>query len=224
MGAVASLFLAYAVGCISFAALAARWRGVDIRAHGSGNPGATNVARVLGRGWGRAVLLLDLAKGAVPVLLLAAPPPDLGLGASVPGWLVDPAGKVLLAAAAVLGHVYPVSSGFRGGKGVATFVGALLVLDVLLALLAIALHAAVRKGVGYVSLASVVLVWTFPLAQLCARLLPDRGGRFADGVGVLALLALVVTLRHVDNFRRIRAGVEDRYHASPDEPQDPRTV
>lgn len=218
MRAALSLLLAYALGCISFAALAARWKGVDIRAHGSGNPGATNVGRVLGRRWGRAVLLLDIAKGALPVLFLTAPPAALGAGA-LPGWLVDPAGRTLLAAAAVLGHVYPATSAFRGGKGVATFVGALLALDVLLALLAVLAHVAVRKGMGYVSLASVVLVWTFPLAQTVARLLPDHAGRFTDGAAVLALLALVVTVRHRDNFRRIRAGVEDRYHASPDEPQ-----
>jgi glycerol-3-phosphate acyltransferase PlsY len=205
-----SLLLAYAAGCLSFAAMAARLRGVDIRAHGSGNPGATNVGRVLGPAWGRAVLLLDIAKGAVPALLLEAPPEALGLPA-LPGWLVDGEGRVLVAAAAVVGHVFPVTSGFRGGKGVATLVGALVALDPALAVLAGLIHLAVKRLAGFVSVASVVMVWSFPLAQVGARWLPDRAGRFVDGTVVLVLLALLVTSRHLDNFRRIRAGVEDRY-------------
>ena len=99
--------LAYAIGCVSFAGIAARLRGVDIRAFGSGNPGATNVGRVLGRPWGVAVLVLDVLKGLLPVLLLTGP-----------SLLVDPGGRSVILAAAVLGHVYPVTSGFRGGKGV----------------------------------------------------------------------------------------------------------
>ncbi len=220
MSAPWSIALAYAIGCVSFASLAARVRGVDIRTVGSGNPGATNVGRALGRGWGRAVLLLDVAKGAVPVALLRAPAADLGL-ADAP-WVVDADGSVLLLAAAVLGHVYPATSGFRGGKGVATLIGGALALDWVLALVAVAVHVVLKKGLGYVSVASVALGWSLPAAQLVGRALGWEG-RVLDGTGVLAALALLITLRHRDNFRRIRAGTEDKYDGSASN-QDVRTV
>jgi acyl phosphate:glycerol-3-phosphate acyltransferase len=199
---------AYAAGSISFAVLVARSRGVDIRAHGSGNPGATNVGRVLGRGWGRLVLVLDLLKGLLPVLLLRA----------WPGWVDD--GRAPIAAAAVLGHVFPLWAPQRGGKGVATFVGAGLGIDPWLTLLALLVHVLVRKATGYVSVASVALAWALPALQLLARAagLSDRVN--VRGTAVLAGLALVITLRHARNFGRIRAGTEARLGepVSPDPP------
>src|SRR5262249_1298989 len=77
VSATVTLLIAYAAGCVSFAALAGRLKGVDVRKHGSGNPGATNVGRVLGRAWGAAVLVLDILKGLLPTLLLAVPPSAL---------------------------------------------------------------------------------------------------------------------------------------------------
>lgn len=198
--------LAYACGCLSFALLAARLRGVDIRAHGSGNPGATNVGRVMGAGWGRAVLVLDILKGFAPAWLLTAP-------MDVPGWVSDAEGRALLVSAAVVGHVYPIWAGFRGGKGVATLVGGLLAFDWVLALVAVAVHVVVKKGLRFVSLASVALAWSFPAAQLVAAGL-DLEGRRTDGVLVMVGLAVLVTVRHADNFRRLKAGTED----SIDEP------
>jgi glycerol-3-phosphate acyltransferase PlsY len=192
--------LAYAVGCLSFATLACRLKGVDIRSVGSGNPGATNVRRALGPGWGRAVLMLDVAKGALPVLLLQGPP--------VSG---DPEGRSVILAAAVAGHVFPITLGFRGGKGVATLIGGYLALDWRLGLASVALHYGLRAATGYVSVASVALSWAFPAGQELARLLELDAGVFTGGTPVLALLAVLVTLRHLGNFGRIRAGTEDRY-------------
>jgi len=209
MGPAVSILIAYGVGSLPFAALCARLRGVDIRAHGSGNPGATNVGRVLGKSWGRAVLLLDVLKGLVPVLLLRAPPDGLGLVVA-PAW-VDDGGRVLVAAAAVLGHVFPVTMAFRGGKGVATLIGGYLALDPILGIAAVAIHVVLRKSAGFVSAASVALAWSFPLLQLVLAAAPDGWGRFRDGTAVLVVLAVLITLRHRDNFRRIRAGTEDRY-------------
>ena len=203
------LLVAYAIGCVSFASLVARAHGVDIREKGSGNPGATNVSRVVGRGWGRIVLVLDILKGLLPVLLLPAVPVP-----AAPAWLVDSEGRALLAAAVVLGHVFPVTAGFRGGKGVATLIGGLLALDPLLAAAAVAVHFLVRRLTGFVSLASVALAWTFPALQLA---LPALGllppGR-RDGAGVMAALALLITLRHAPNFARIRSGTESRHGAT----------
>jgi glycerol-3-phosphate acyltransferase PlsY len=202
------LLLAYAVGCISFAALAGRIKGVDVRQHGSGNPGATNVGRLLGPAWGRAVLVLDILKGLLPTLLLA-----------VPAWSWDATGRASLALAVVVGHIAPITSGFRGGKGVATMIGALLALEWRVALPALAVHAGIKRASGYVSLASVGLAWAFPLLLAGGRLLgwplalPDgadpRAG-WADSLPLLGALAVLVTLRHAGNFVRIRAGTEHR--------------
>ncbi len=214
MSAPWSIALAYAVGCISFASLAAHLRGVDIRSSGSGNPGATNVGRVLGRGWGLAVLALDVAKGFVPVWLLTALPSELGLAASTPIF-VDPQGKVLILFFAVLGHVYPVNKRFKGGKGVATLLGGALAFDPTLALIAVLVHLVLKRLLGFVSVASVALGWTLPISQVVGRAVGWKSHEL-DGTGVLALLALLITVRHLDNFRRIRAGTEDRY----DDPSD----
>jgi glycerol-3-phosphate acyltransferase PlsY len=221
-GPLLSIAIAYAVGCISFATVVARLRGMDIRAHGSGNPGATNVGRVLGRSWGVVVLLLDIAKGLVPVWLLRAPIGGWIDGFSIPPLVVDTEGRVLVLAAAVLGHVCPITARFRGGKGVATFIGGALALDPVLAAAAALTHLVFKKVLGYVSLASVALVWALPVSQLLARAL-GLEGRFLDGSGVLALLATLVTLRHLDNFRRIREGNEDRYDERAERPAAPPT-
>lgn len=197
------LLVAYAAGCVSFAGLVARLHGVDIRRHGSGNPGATNVGRLLGRGWGGAVLALDVLKGLLPVLLLR-----LGAPLSVSPWIVDADGRGLVMAAAVLGHVLPVTARFRGGKGVATYVGGLLAYRWELALVALLVHVLVRMASGYVSLASVAMVWTAPLL---AAILAAVGLIAPDGTLLLVALALLVTLRHAENFGRIRSGTESRH-------------
>lgn len=202
-----SLLIAYAIGCISFALIVTRAKGVDIRGFGSGNPGATNVGRLLGSGWGRLVLMLDVAKGAVPVLVLSLDPP-----------LVGAAGRPLLAAAAVLGHIYPVTQRFAGGKGVATLIGACLALDPIVAVLAVGTHYLVRAVTGYVSVASVALAWSFPLGLLVARVSGWSEDHSPEGIAVMSGLALVITLRHAANFGRIRAGTESRHkHPKQDE-------
>jgi acyl phosphate:glycerol-3-phosphate acyltransferase len=198
-----ALAIAYGVGSLSFATLVARSRGVDIRTAGSGNPGATNVGRVLGKPWGRLVLVLDILKGLLPVLLLRA----------FPGWVDD--GRAPIAAAAVLGHVAPLFSPLRGGKGVATFLGASLGIDWLLTLVALGLHVLVRRATGYVSVASVVMAWALPGLQLLARALGLADDVNTAGAPVLAGLAAVITLRHAGNFVRIRAGTESRTGATP---------
>ncbi len=118
--AVLLILAGYLIGAIPFGYLVARWRGVDILRQGSGNIGATNVGRVLGRTWGLLVFVLDFAKGAGPTLVgRFAPQPD--------DWLPD-ALPVLVGVAAFLGHMFPVYLRFRGGKGVATGAGVVAVL------------------------------------------------------------------------------------------------
>src|SRR6516162_509405 len=141
--------LSYFIGAVPFGYLIARWRGVNILKQGSGNIGATNVGRVLGRRFGILVFLLDFAKGAVPALLAK-------------GWATThelelPRDSLAVAAAvaAFLGHLYPIYLRFRGGKGVATATGAVSVLLPGPALAAFLIWLAVVLASRYVSLASL---------------------------------------------------------------------
>ncbi len=193
---------AYLLGSISFSLLIVRLlEGFDLRDHGSGNAGTTNVLRLAGAGPAAAVLLLDVAKGVVPVQVaraLDAPGPVIG-GAAL---------------AAVVGHVFPVFHGFRGGKGVATVTGALGSLALVPAGLALVVFLTVVAASRYVSLASVVTVASFPmLLHLCARAgwaPPPPGWLTASAVAI----AVLVAAKHHENFRRLAAGTEHRLGAA----------
>jgi glycerol-3-phosphate acyltransferase PlsY len=162
--------------------MVARSRGVDILTQGSGNPGASNVARVLGSRWGALVFALDALKGAVPATV------GLALGSR-------PAAYVLVSAA-VLGHMYPVTRKFRGGKGVATMGGAMLVLHVVVSAVLLALWVVVRKTTGKASLASLAITVGLPVG------IAIIGAPAWEIVYVVALCALVL-VRHVDNIKRL---------------------
>jgi len=188
----------YLLGSLSFS-LAVVWllQRADVRKLGSGNAGATNVLRTAGRWPALLVLLLDIAKGIVPVRAARA------LGA--------PAEIVAAAAfAVVLGHVYPIFFGFRGGKGVATGFGALVALVPLATCSAITVFALTVVATRYVSLGSLLAAATLPvLAQLYSRI----GWSPALSRSVLALTcacAGLVILRHSANLKRLLAGTERR--------------
>ena len=129
--------------------MVARSRGVDILTQGSGNPGASNVARVLGSRWGAVVFLLDAVKGALPALI--------GLA------LDTRPGAYAMVSAAVLGHMFPASRKFRGGKGVATMAGAMLVLHPLISLALLAVWVVARKTTGKASVASLLITVGLPV-------------------------------------------------------------
>jgi acyl phosphate:glycerol-3-phosphate acyltransferase len=182
------LVLGYLLGSIPFGWVLARASGLgDIRRIGSGNIGATNVLRSGKKGLAALTLLLDLGKGALAVLIAMR-------------WGKDPA--LAAATGAILGHSFPLWLGFRGGKGVATALGVLLVLAPPLALVALLLWLATAFLFHYSSLAA--LVAAFGSAALAPLL--------ADGKTALlvALIALFVILRHHGNIRRLLAGKEDR--------------
>lgn len=199
---------AYLLGAVPFGLILARLRGVDIRREGSGNIGATNVGRVLGRGWGRLCLVLDAAKGLAPALLarflLAREPLDATAALQ---W-------TSVAAAAVLGHTFPVYLGFRGGKGVATTVGvALGVFPYYTAAIvaALAAYALVRYGSGYVSAGSLTIAIVFPLAV--AIDLMARGRAWSAHwplVALAVLLGALIIVRHTGNVKRLLSGQEHR--------------
>ncbi len=179
--------LAYLLGTFPSAHLVARSRGIDITAEGSGNPGASNVGRVLGRKQGIIVFVLDGAKGAM----------SAAVGSLVAGY----SGGLALAVAAVLGHIFPVTRRFRGGKGVATTAGAMLTLYPLPAACMAVPWLAVLKLSGKASLASLTLVVLFPTTL---AVLGRPGGEVLSVVGV----ALLVLWRHVPNLRRLVSGTE----------------
>jgi acyl-phosphate glycerol 3-phosphate acyltransferase len=197
---------AYLVGAIPFGYLVARARGVDIFAQGSGNIGATNVGRVLGRPFGILVFLLDFAKGAGPVLIASQLPREwfeAGGTAFRRGGLEVGAGL-----AAFLGHVYPIYLGFRGGKGVATGLGVVVVLFPPLAVTAALLTwFATVVATRYVSLASILAV----LALLAVHLGLAGDIDITDPRTLFALCAgALVIVKHRANLRRLREGTESQ--------------
>jgi len=182
---------AYLIGSISFAELVARRAGVDIRAAGSGNPGATNVGRVLGRGAGRVVLALDLLKALLPTLAAL--------------FLLHETDAAITGLAAVVGHCYPIWHRFEGGKGVASAAGTLLALVPIAGSLAVLAFLLVRKLTRRASAGSLAGAAVGALASLGLAWL-GRAGSAAAAVSV-AVFALVVW-RHRDNLVRLRDGTE----------------
>ena len=220
------LCLAYLLGAIPFAYLAGRLKGLDIRKHGSGNVGATNVFRVLGKGPGTAVLLLDLAKGTLAVAVV----PLLGRASSAAALLSDgPAEQAwwpcALGLAAVLGHSYTVFLRFKGGKGVATSAGVFLGLAPYATLCVIAVFLAAFLLSRMVSLGSLLASAALPALVAAfkewqpAAAKPSLLDLARDGwdwqvrpVFYLALaLAVLVWVKHIPNIKRIAAGNENRF-------------
>ena len=184
--------LGYCLGSISFAVLVVRARtGRDIRSEGSGNAGATNVLRTHGALLGVLVGLLDVGKGAAAVLLTRLV-------------TADPRYAAAAGFAAVLGHVFPLFAGFRGGKGVATAIGALAALSLPAGATALAVLVLVAALTRYVSLGSVVAM---VLAPPAAGLL---FGAPRPVTAAAAAIALLVVLKHLENLKRLARGEERR--------------
>jgi len=188
-------FLAsYLLGAIPTSYLVVRLaRGEDLRRRGSGNLGATNLYRVLGWRYAVPVALFDMAKGAVPVLVFA---PRAGHGEFTP---------LLLGATAMVGHVFSVFVGFRGGKGVATGAGVVLGLAPWAFLAALAVWALLVRATGYVSLGSIVAALTLPPAVWLLQ--PERRSL----IWIFGLFAALVVVTHRANLRRLLAGTESRF-------------
>jgi glycerol-3-phosphate acyltransferase PlsY len=197
--AVLLAVLAFALGSIPFGPILARLAGgIDLRAAGSGNPGAANVMRLAGPGWGIATLLLDAAKG-----WLAAGPLVRWLGPDMGGQGLYP---LLAASCAVLGHLFSPWIGFRGGKGVATSVGSYLALVPVAAAASAGVFAFTLIVWGYVSLASLAMAGSFPVAVL---LIGSTRATLPTAVWG-ALLALLIAWRHRANLGRLARGQEPK--------------
>lgn len=194
MEAFAVVVFAYVLGSVPTGYVLAKLSGVDIRQVGSGNVGATNVARAVGKGQGALTLLGDVAKGMVPVAV--------GLHLGLPASAI-----AAVAAAAFLGHLYPLFLKFRGGKGVATGLGSLLMLAPVATLLMVVVFALVVYLTRLVSLSSMVAAGFAPLLLWMF---------FQPGEIVVlgAFLAAMIVWRHRGNIQRLRAGTEPRFGAN----------
>lgn len=194
-GLIASFVIGYLIGGIPFAYLVGRLRGVDVRLVGSGNVGATNLGRALGRKWGLFVLTLDIAKGFLVVFFLA----PLLCGLEGPGAAISGLG-------AVLGHVFTPYLRFKGGKGVAVSIGVFAALLWYWVALPLIGYLVVRKATGYVSAGSLTLAVLLPAAAILhARI--DKQGGWAELALAVAVSAMLIWT-HRSNIARLLRGEE----------------
>lgn len=192
--------LAYLIGSLPSAVWIGKWfHNIDVREHGSGNAGATNVIRVLGWKTGIPVLLIDVAKGALATLLplffkLAEPESSLLINY-----------QIIAGVTAIVGHIFPVFAGFRGGKGVATIFGVLLALHPLLTLSCIGVFLIVLLITGIVSVSSITAGLAFPVFLYVLFDSPSVVFRIFS---VFVAVALVIT--HRKNIGRLMKGEEKK--------------
>ncbi len=179
---------AYFLGTFPSAVMVARSRGIDITKVGSGNPGASNVSRIMGRKWGVMVFVLDALKGIIPALV----------GTFVVG---EDRVAYALIAASVLGHMFPVTRRFKGGKGVATMAGAMFVMQPAISAILGVVWIVVLKLTKKSSVASIALIIGLPVLALLFHI---PRWEIATMVAINALLLL----RHGSNIKRLLRGTE----------------
>lgn len=177
---IALLPVAYVLGMFPSAVIIARWRGVDIMKAGSGNPGASNVIRVLGWRWGALVMVADFVKGTIAAAI------GLGVGGRP--------GAYALGIGAILGHTFPFLR--KGGKGVAAAGGMLVVLYPLVVLVLASTWLFVSKVFKKASIASLAIIVAFPIAVAV-------GGYAGWEIGVISAIAALLVLRHAGNIKRL---------------------
>jgi glycerol-3-phosphate acyltransferase PlsY len=209
--------IAYAIGATPFGYVIARARGVDIRQHGSGNIGATNVLRVLGKRFGIPVFILDVLKGLVPVIVCR-----LYCDSHIPA---DAANRedllaianVVIGISTILGHNYTFWLGFKGGKGIATSAGAMLGIMPVVLIVAMATWLILFFSTRYVAVASIAASIIIPFAVLALGWIhpPLNMPNLVLGI----LMGFFGVWRHRSNIRRLRDGTEARFHRR----QKPRT-
>jgi glycerol-3-phosphate acyltransferase PlsY len=200
-----AIIVAYLIGAIPSGLLIARLSGVrDIRETGSGNIGATNVLRTLGMKVAIWVYVCDIGKGALTVFLAPLAGQDL---------LASDLYFVLIGLATIIGHIFPVYLHFKGGKGVATTFGVLLVLLPSETLLAGVVFLLIFWLTRYVSLASIAAGLMFPAAVTIERLVLNQGGSNVLW-GLTVVIGLMVPITHISNIKRLIAGTENKFERS----------
>ena len=188
---IALIILSYLFGSISTSTIICRIKNVDIKKIGSGNAGATNTVRALGKKYGALVLVLDILKGVIPTLIASTLSSN---SLTLP---------VLCAFSTVLGHVFPIYFSFKGGKGAATFIGTIMVLFPIGALICFITWISVIFLSGYVGLATILAAIIFPLSILIV------GKMNLIFFGVTAMLFVLIA--HYKNFIRLLQGKENKF-------------
>lgn len=188
--AAAAVLVSYFLGTFPSALIVAKRGGIDVTKEGSGNPGTSNVVRLLGWKYGAVVFIADILKGSLSVAL---------------GWFVAGDRVSMLAFgcayAAVIGHTFPITRGFKGGKGVATGGGSMYVLYPLMSLVLCSSWFVIRKITGKSSVASLAITIAVPVYVVIFR---DAWWELAATLGLVAL----VIIRHLPNIRRLRSNEE----------------
>ncbi len=205
------IILSYLVGAIPSSLWVGRLhKGIDLRNYGSGNLGTTNTFRILGWKAGVVVGLIDLAKGFVAAFFISQLGHVIGDGAvTIPYWELDAFLKIVAGVAAVLGHMYSPYAGFDGGKGVLTAAGMLLGIEQISILLAMVVFTVILLSSRYVSLASIIASFMYPLFLVMLRY--GFGFEIDGSIIILAaILAVTIIVKHHENLRRLRHGNENR--------------
>ena len=200
---VSSALIGYLVGSFPTGYVVGRIRGIDIRAVGSGNVGATNVTRVLGKQFGYPVFLVDFLKGLIPLLLARTIAHRYQLDPIESDFCIAIAGIF-----AVVGHSYPVWLSFKGGKGVATSLGLIFGINWIAALIMFAVWIVAFKVTRYVSVASIIAAIALPVAMITLLLLHQL--QTAVLVYFSLILAAIIVFRHRSNVSRLLSGTEPR--------------
>jgi len=205
-----SVVLSYLIGSIPTGFLIGRARGIDLRQHGSGNIGATNAMRVLGRGLGVFVLIVDLLKGwisayAIPIIVKKILFPEIDQSAMA-------ACSVFAGVGAVIGHTYTVWLGFNGGKGIATSAGVFLALTPVATLICLGIWLIIVVTTRLVSLGSIIAAILLPiLVGVTARQRPI--------LVVTVIVSILVIWRHKSNISRLINGTESRISFKTEKPE-----
>jgi glycerol-3-phosphate acyltransferase PlsY len=208
---IALAVFAFFLGSIPFGVIICRAKGVDIFAIGSGNIGATNVVRAVGPFLGFVVFFLDVAKGLIPGLLSKIVMPDQPFGIDGQTW------SFILGSVAIIGHMFSPWIRFKGGKGIATGLGAMLSSIPLTGLLALVVMIPVTAVSRYVSLGSIIAALsTIPISHFVSKDSPQV-------MPILILFNIVVIVKHRSNIGRIINGTESkfRFKKNDDEPKKP---
>ena len=196
------ILIAYAIGATPFGFVAGKLKGVDIRQHGSGNIGATNAFRVLGKPIGITVFFFDFLKGFVPVWIAKY---FVANGTQIAGETLPEWAPIAVALATILGHNFTFWLGFKGGKGIATSGGALLGLMWPAVLIGLVIWAALFFSTRYVALASLGAAASIPITVGLMEGLSKPIFWFAMAIAILAFI------RHRANIRRLLTGTELRF-------------
>lgn len=211
------IVIAYFLGSVPFGFLIGKAHGKDLRKIGSGNIGATNAARVLGKKWGYACFLLDVSKGLIPMLLVPAfgHANDQSDPVTLTLWL-------LVGCGAILGHIFPIFLGFKGGKGVATSLGIVLGLwpyYTLCGIAAFLIWIIVVLIWKYVSLASIAAAISFPIILAVSALLINSWqlSQLWPLITLSVLMSGLVILRHKANIKRLLEGSESKILQNKDQ-------